>query len=352
MQTLEEKDAAEKAAADPDALFKSTLEGLDPAVRAALETRDRNLKRAAGRASAEAKVASGNYASAEAWARVAQAAIERARGAGADVSDLAAGEVADAPDAGGEYADDFNLMSVTEEATKTLGPEFTEKLLAGYDEADDLASAAADLAAAGDTARADALKKKARSIRGQLIAAQVQSAVWAASGVMNRMHQHWGGQFGGLRSQIDTGVGEATNNDMVVGALEAATSAVNDETGQRKWFENGFFVQNGTRVSMSELGRELIGPMTEWAADRGLDLRDPEAFDDAFTVALRRSGRLRRAGSTPATTPAPRGDATSALAGHGAPSVATPSASSPSARHQESASELAARKNRNAFASR
>lgn len=332
--------------ADPEQALTALLESADPA----LKQHFHNLRRDASRARTAQSTSDKNYQAAEAHAAIASAAIERLRGAGIDVSDLAEGAPAPRQDAAPD-ASDFDLRSAMGEATGLLSDDWTSKILDGYDQADSMSQTAADFEAAGDPKRAEGFRKQARQLRAQLIKAQTHSTLQAASMLVDKSHGHLAGRFGELSGKIESGVSETTNHALVGQALAAAADAVDETSQSRTWFDRGFFVQNGDKRELSPLGRELIHPMAEWAAERGLDLSEPDTFQDAFFASLGRSGKLRRAATGTGRTAAPTpGDPTSALVGHGAPSPAAPRRQPTSALPGETQDERAARLNRGAFA--
>lgn len=329
----ETEDAPPEEPPTPDAdPLKSllALPNLTPAQRQHLQT----MHRRSMQASAESKTARANFDIAQGWHQLATRLIERAKGAGLDVSDVLEGA-----DPNAVQSDDdtpFDLGSETNRVLGLIDSKWYDGLLDQQEEADRLAAAAESLEAAGDQRSAESNRKQARQIRSSLHRGMMETAALVAANLVRASHGYHDERYSRLSGQL--GSLQPADDTTAVEAINSAYSALDDATGKQRYAD--LFVPGQRKFS--ERGAQLIPAIFEAAAARGLDPRDPGNFDLLYSALS-----AKHPAAKPKPAPTRVGDA-SAVVDRGAPAVSSPRQPGSDSLLYD-AQEEAARRNRRGF---
>lgn len=329
-----DEDAEPAPAADP---IKALLANpaLTPDQRKHIEL----MHRRSMQAGAEAKVAKTNYSVAEGWHKVAQRLIERARGAGIDVSDVLEGaDEGSVPEE--DDAPAFDLKKVTEGVLGLVEDKYYAGIQDAFDEATSLESAADALEASGDARAAERNRANARNLRTGAYRGMIETSVLLSANLIRESHGYQDSRYTRLSSALNSGRQEQDTSG--VEAVESAYSLLDETTGKQRYAD--LFVPGQRKFS--ERGAKLIPAIIETAAARGLDPRDPENFDLLYNAL-----GVKYPAARPKTAPPARGGDPSAVVERGAPSVSSPR-SIGNGPDSEDPQVAAARDNRRAFARR
>lgn len=325
------------APADP---LKSllALPNLTPEQRKHIEL----LNRRAGQTSAESKTARQNFDIAQGWHQIATRLIERAKGAGLDVSDLLEG--ADTDSAAVETATE-PALDLAGEADQVLGlmdQKWHDGVLDQQEQADQLMESAASLEAAGDTRAATAARAQARQLRAGINRGLLETAVWSAVRLVKAAHTHMDGRFTRLSSGLESSQASERENAVAVEAVQSAFTVLDDYGKQRY---SDLFVPGQRKFS--ERGQKLIPLIFERASKLGADPRDPEVFETLYYAVSAKHPHT--AAKATEARPTRRGDS-SAVVDRGAPAAGSPPRLGNGQDSLEDPADRVARLNRRAFA--
>lgn len=306
----------QQAAAPPADPLEALLQSASPEQREQAKKAIDALRSTQGRAKAEAQqrreieaIAQRNHEAGQAWQRMAQAILARARAQGVDVSDLeqmagpGGGDDAPGREVEGMGADEFS-QAVEPLWEQHLGEKsaWTNEYQQTLGQIDGLLRMARQANEAGDTAAAQQFAQQARALNMGLQRTTARASMQPVLALVYALGRQVAAMRGESRAQQSTA--EEMREARAI-FREAATSnglAKDESTGA--YLYPGLF-EPGT-MKATEQGRNILDQIGKWCWDKDLDPRDPEVFADAYHAVLRRNPSLAtkpQDGSAGARTP-------------------------------------------------